>query len=84
MRDSRPESGPLDRLRKLDREIHLMQHVIGLLQWDQETYMPEGAVAERSEQLALLEGQAHERQTSPEMGELIAAGEARTRPRRNR
>ena len=55
-----------------------MQHVIGLLQWDQETYMPEGAVAERSDQLALLEGQVHERQTSPEMGELIAAGEARS------
>jgi carboxypeptidase Taq len=68
----------LDRLRTLDREIHLMQHVIGLLQWDQETYMPEGAVAERSDQLALLEGQVHERQTSPEMGELIAAGEARS------
>ena len=68
----------LDRLRTLDREIHLMQHVIGLLQWDQETYMPEGAVAERSDQLALLEGQVHERQTSPEMGDLIAAGEARS------
>ena len=76
MNDSRAPA--LDRLRTLDREIHLMQHVIGLLQWDQETYMPEGAVAERSDQLALLEGQVHERQTSPEMGELIAAGEARS------
>ena len=78
MRDNRPASDPLERLRTLDREIHLTQHVIGLLQWDQETYMPEGAVAERSEQLALLEGQVHERQICPEMGELIAAGEART------
>ena len=55
-----------------------MQHVIALLQWDQETYMPRGAVSERSDQLALLEGQVHERRSSPEMGELITAGEARS------
>ena len=53
-----------------------MKHVIGLLQWDQETYMPSGAVLERAEQLAILEGQVHERQTSSEMGDLIADGEA--------
>ena len=55
-----------------------MRHVIGVLRWDQETCMPKGAIAERAEQLALLEGQVHERLTAPELGELIAAGEART------
>lgn len=39
--------------------------------------MPPGAVAERAEQLALLEGQVHELMIAPEVGELIAAGEAR-------
>ena len=78
MNETRSEPGPLERLKQLDRQIHLLEHVVGLLQWDQETYMPEAAVTERSEQLALLEGEVHERQTSTEIGDLIAAGEART------
>ena len=76
---SRIQSSPdaLARLRQLDREIHLLEHVTGLLQWDQETCMPPGALEERADQLALLEGEVHARRTTSEMGDLIAAAESR-------
>jgi carboxypeptidase Taq len=61
----------LDRLRTLDREIRLLTHSMGLLTWDQETSMPDGAIDERSEQLALIEGLIHQRITSSEMGDLL-------------
>ncbi len=61
----------LDRLRTLDREIRLLTHSMGLLTWDQETSMPDAAIDERSEQLALMEGLIHQRITSPEMGGLL-------------
>ena len=70
--------GPLPRLKRLDREIHLLEHVAALLQWDQETCMPPAAIDERAEQLALLHGEIHDRRTAPELGDLIAAGEELT------
>jgi Zn-dependent M32 family carboxypeptidase len=60
------------RLVELDRERSLLSHIGALLGWDQETYMPEKAVAERAEQLALIEGLAHEKAVKPEIGELLA------------
>ncbi|HHD16390.1 MAG TPA: carboxypeptidase M32, partial [Euryarchaeota archaeon] len=42
-----------------------------ILMWDQNTYMPPGAVEMRGEQQALIAGIAHERLTSNRMGELI-------------
>ena len=76
MDDLRSRPAPLARLKQLDREIHLLEHVTALLQWDQETCLPPGAVEERAEQLALLEGEVHQRRTTSEMGDLIAAAEA--------
>jgi carboxypeptidase Taq len=61
----------LDRLRALDREIRLLTHSMGLLTWDQETYMPEAGIHERSEQLAFMEGLIHRRIIAPDMGELL-------------
>lgn len=46
-----------------------------LAAWDQETYMPSGAAGARAEQLSALAAIIHERQTSPRIGELIAACE---------
>ena len=66
---------PLPRLKRLDREIHLLEHVAALLQWDQETYLPPGAIEERAEQLALVQGEVHDRRVAPELGDLISAGE---------
>jgi carboxypeptidase Taq len=69
------------RLIELDREIGLFVHIDAVLGWDQETYMPAKAVEERSEQMALIEGLAHERAVSPEMGDLLAAlGSTSERP----
>ena len=54
MSDSGDQARSLERLKQLDREIHLLEHVTLLVQWDQETYMPPGAVEERGDQLCLL------------------------------
>lgn len=61
----------LKRLKELDREAELLSGIIQLLSWDQETGMPDKAVAGRSEQLSLLEGQVHDITSGREMGELI-------------
>jgi len=63
----------LKRLIELDREICLLAHVDAVLEWDQETFMPAAAVAERAEQIALVQSLAHERAAAPEMGDLLAA-----------
>lgn len=63
----------LQNLIALDRERVLVAHVAALLAWDQETHMPSGAEEERAEQLAWLEGAAHEKAVNPEIGELLAA-----------
>ena len=62
----------LDRLKSIDRRIKLLEHTGALLGWDHETYMPESAVEERSEQIALIESIAHEESTSTEVGELLS------------
>jgi len=61
----------LERLIELDREQRVTAHIGALLGWDQQTCMPEAAVAERAEQLALIEGLAHEKAVRPEIGVLL-------------
>ncbi|MFW5693961.1 MAG: carboxypeptidase M32 [Alkalispirochaeta sp.] len=68
-----PAPGPISRLKELDAETVLLEHVAAAISWDQETYMPQRAVEERAQQQALLQSLAHERKTSPEVGELLAA-----------
>jgi carboxypeptidase Taq len=63
----------LGRLHELDREVQTLSNVASVLHWDQETYMPAEAIGERAEQLALLEGLIHDRRTSPEIGDHLAA-----------
>lgn len=63
----------LKELTGLDREKTLFAHIGAVLGWDQETYMPEAAIDERSEQLASIEGLVHEKATSPRIGELLEA-----------
>ena len=52
--------------------ISSIEDAIGILQWDAETMMPEGAAGSRSDQLATLKGLAHELLTAPDMGDLLA------------
>ena len=63
----------LAELKKHDREILLLNHSIDILRWDQETYMPERAIEERAEQVALLQGMVHDRIVDPRQEELFGA-----------
>ncbi|MDR2133968.1 MAG: carboxypeptidase M32 [Treponema sp.] len=62
----------LETLHRIDREYRCLEKAAAVLQWDQETCLPAGGVEERAEQLALLEGIAHERLIDPETGRLLA------------
>ena len=61
----------LTRLYELDNEILVLSHISAILAWDQETYMPPKAVGERGDQLAAMEGIAHNKLTGREMGDLF-------------
>jgi len=62
----------LERLHLIDKENCHLERAVAVLRWDQETYLPEKGVEDRSEQLALLESYAHQRLTSPESGRLLS------------
>ncbi|MGU3538560.1 carboxypeptidase M32 [Methylobacterium sp. A54F] len=47
----------------------------GILGWDSQTLMPDGAADGRADQLAVLRGLAHEILTGPETADLLAAAE---------
>ncbi len=70
------ESSPYAALCKHLYETATLSAVNQLLNWDQETYMPPAAAANRAEQQAMLAALVHERKTSPRLGELLAACEA--------
>lgn len=44
---------------------------IALLNWDQETYMPEKGTGFRAQQIATLSGLAHEHFTDKELGKIL-------------
>ena len=52
-------------------EIKRIQSAASVLSWDQETYMPAGGGAARAEQIATLEGLAHERLVSPQIESFL-------------
>ena len=62
-------------LTRLSREKTILASTLGLLQWDAEICMPRGGVTHRGEQMALLAGITHDRETDPRIGELLAAVE---------
>jgi carboxypeptidase Taq len=59
-------------------EAETIDSIARLTSWDQETDMPPKAAPFRAEQLSLLSRLSHERMTSPELGDLIAACESDT------
>jgi carboxypeptidase Taq len=64
---------------QLHQHLHhtrLLGSISSALYYDQNTVMPAAGAAWRGEQLALLAGQLHERQSSAEYAELLAAAEA--------
>ncbi len=54
----------------------LYESTIGLLHWDQRTYLPKGGRAHRSEQIATMTSLVHRRATDPRLGEILAEAEA--------
>ena len=67
---------------ELERRFARMSKVggaLGMLHWDQSVIMPAGGAEARGEQLATLRLIAHEMQTDPAVGDLLAAAEAADR-----
>jgi carboxypeptidase Taq len=60
-----------DELYDLTKEISTLSSCTAVLDWDERTYMPSRGSENRSNQVALLAGMAHEKLTSPRIGELI-------------
>src|SRR6056297_1747748 len=56
---------------KYQKEIVLLSRTLGLLVWDQETYMPKKGVESRAEKNSFLESSIHERITSDELFNAI-------------
>ncbi len=63
---------PYAQLTDLLRQTATLGAVAQLLGWDQETYMPPAAAANRAEQQSMLASLVHERKTAPKIGELLA------------
>lgn len=51
------------KLLKISNDIHTLTGISSLLNWDQETFMPEGAADSRAKQLEMMAGIIHERKT---------------------
>ncbi len=58
------------------KEIHLLSSINANLSWDQETYMPSGALEHRAEQLSYLTSKIHGLKTSTRFGELLQQAES--------
>src|SRR5918998_3170103 len=66
---------PDENLRLLEERLATISDLYSaasVLTWDRQTYMPEGGVGGRAEQLATLSRLAHEMLVSPETGDLLA------------
>ena len=70
---------PLDQLKARMAEVSDLKAAAALLSWDQQTYMPSGGAAARAEQIATLEGLAHARFVSEEVGAWLEGAAAGTR-----
>jgi carboxypeptidase Taq len=57
------------------------ESAMGLLHWDQRTYLPPRGRAHRSEQIAAMASLVHRRATAPQLGEILAEAEAGNKPR---
>ncbi|MDO8185890.1 carboxypeptidase M32 [Conexibacter sp. JD483] len=64
-------SGPLQELRQRLAEISDLSSAVAVLDWDQQTMMPERAAPLRAEQLGTLSGIVHERATDEAIGRLL-------------
>ena len=61
----------IQKLKNILAEIADLNNAIALLEWDQQTYMPNGGAEARAMQLGTLGKVQHEMSTSQELGKLI-------------
>lgn len=66
-----PDGSASSRLRSRIDDIRHVDSVIALLNWDEETYLPDGGRPERGAQLATLEGLRNQLLRHAELGDLI-------------
>jgi len=64
-------SDSLERLKAILAEVTDLSRAAAMLEWDQETYMPPGGVAARSDQLSTLLRLSHIRFTGDQVGRLL-------------
>ena len=65
-----------DQLCDKSREISILGNTLGVLGWDQETYMPKGGVQYRAKQLSWLSGKMHELATCDSFRTTLEAAES--------
>ncbi len=58
-------------LRQKARELTNLNHILALLQWDQEVMMPVGGAAGRAEQFSVLSSVIHRKITAPGLGKIL-------------
>ena len=63
----------MQELRALDKKIRSFSQIGAILGWDQETYLPDGAVSDRAQQLAVLETHLHSLITNPDLSRFLSA-----------
>ncbi|MFN4056846.1 MAG: carboxypeptidase M32 [Roseinatronobacter sp.] len=66
----------LAELLAFSRQTEALAQVAGRLGWDQQTFMPRGANAQRAEEMAAMEAVLHARRTDPRLGEWLALAQA--------
>ena len=70
---------PRDAILALYNRIADLSHAAAILEWDQETYMPDGATPSRAHQIATLRRLAHEFATSDELRQALESLESYVR-----
>jgi carboxypeptidase Taq len=75
-----PSASAIEELRAHLHHTRLLGSISSALYYDQNTVMPSAGAPWRGEQLALLAGQLHERQSSPAYADLVAAAEGELTP----
>ncbi|MCB2128092.1 MAG: carboxypeptidase M32 [Rhodobacteraceae bacterium] len=63
-------------LMAFQRDTEALEQIAGRLGWDQETMMPEGAAAQRGDEVAAIEAVLHGRRTDPRIGDWLAGADA--------
>ena len=65
------EQGKFDQLCKLARESAYLKSSMCLLEWDQQTKLPQRGGPFRAETITFMAGEIHKRDTDPQLGELL-------------